>query len=67
MTDYPIKAKFEGRSVLITARRLIAGGYACDIERDPEEVDWPYMLSGWTEAQCNLTEVDNITYFNVHF
>lgn len=49
--------RYDGRLVLVSGKRRVAGGTACDVRRAPVAQDWPWTVDSWTGNYANMTPV----------
>ena len=52
---WPTRARYEGKLVVVTERRTVAGGVACRVARDNTTTNWPWTVDAFTTAEDSLT------------
>ncbi len=49
--------RYDGRLVMVTNKRHVTGGTACDVRRAPVPQEWPWTVDSWTGNYDNCTHV----------
>lgn len=52
------RARYSGHLVLVTTRRAVTGGVACDVTRHPDATVWPWTVESFTTNEALLEYLD---------
>lgn len=60
MVKVNYEAKYSGAKVIAYCESRVTGGIAVWVRRHPDEKNWPWIISQFTTAKVNLTDITSI-------